>query len=248
MSRCRTRRSTSPMETSPSTSEPRSLPATTSRPRSLPRSVATSTSRRAERRASTRSSSASGPARVGRSASSASSSASGSTHDVQPRRDLPGLPWPDGQVRPPRRTQRRLHDGRRRGQAGRLARLPRHRQHQLRVSTPGESTLEVIESLDELRERIPPQLFDMVAGSAQRAAGRGPRHLILGRSARVRREVRHDRHRRPGRRSAPPGCASRTASRSSSTASTSTSPKAPCSRCSARTAPARRRRSTSCRR
>ena len=37
-------------------------------------------------------------------------------------------------------------------------------------STPGESTLEVIETLDELRERIPPQLFDMVAGSAQRPA------------------------------------------------------------------------------
>ena len=35
-------------------------------------------------------------------------------------------------------------------------------------STPGESTLDVIESLEELRERIPPQLFDMVAGSAQR--------------------------------------------------------------------------------
>ena len=35
-------------------------------------------------------------------------------------------------------------------------------------STPGESTLDVIESLDKLRERIPPQLFDMVAGSAQR--------------------------------------------------------------------------------
>ena len=37
-------------------------------------------------------------------------------------------------------------------------------------STPGESTLDVIESLDELRERIPPQLFDMVASSAQRPA------------------------------------------------------------------------------
>ena len=34
-------------------------------------------------------------------------------------------------------------------------------------STPGESTLEVVESLEELRERIPPQLYDMVAGSAQ---------------------------------------------------------------------------------
>ena len=37
-------------------------------------------------------------------------------------------------------------------------------------SSPGESTLEVVESLDELRDRIPPQLFDMVAGPAQRPA------------------------------------------------------------------------------
>ena len=35
-------------------------------------------------------------------------------------------------------------------------------------STPAESTLEVVESLDELRARIPPQLYEMVAGSAQR--------------------------------------------------------------------------------
>jgi EXLDI family protein len=34
-------------------------------------------------------------------------------------------------------------------------------------STPGGSTLDVVETLDELRERIPPQLFDMVAGSAE---------------------------------------------------------------------------------
>ena len=34
-------------------------------------------------------------------------------------------------------------------------------------STPGESTLEVVETVEELRERIPPQLYDMVAGSAQ---------------------------------------------------------------------------------
>jgi EXLDI family protein len=34
-------------------------------------------------------------------------------------------------------------------------------------STPGESTLEVVGTVDELRERIPPQLYDMVAGSAQ---------------------------------------------------------------------------------
>ena len=32
---------------------------------------------------------------------------------------------------------------------------------------PGESTLEVVESLEELRERIPPQLYDMVEGFAQ---------------------------------------------------------------------------------
>jgi EXLDI family protein len=37
-------------------------------------------------------------------------------------------------------------------------------------STPGESTLDVVESLDELRQRIPPQLYDMVAGSAQKPA------------------------------------------------------------------------------
>ena len=37
-------------------------------------------------------------------------------------------------------------------------------------STPGESTLQVVATLDELRERIPPQLFDMVAGPAQHAA------------------------------------------------------------------------------
>jgi EXLDI family protein len=34
-------------------------------------------------------------------------------------------------------------------------------------NSPGESTLEVVGSLEELRERIPPQLYDMVAGSAQ---------------------------------------------------------------------------------
>jgi len=37
-------------------------------------------------------------------------------------------------------------------------------------TTPAESTLEVVESLDELRERIPQQLYDMVAGSAQQPA------------------------------------------------------------------------------
>lgn len=33
--------------------------------------------------------------------------------------------------------------------------------------SPGESTLDVIETIDELRERIPPQLFELVAGSAK---------------------------------------------------------------------------------
>ena len=32
---------------------------------------------------------------------------------------------------------------------------------------PGESTLEVVESLDELRVRIPQQMFDRIAGSAR---------------------------------------------------------------------------------
>lgn len=36
-------------------------------------------------------------------------------------------------------------------------------------TSPGESTLEVVASLDELRARIPSQLYDMVAGSAQHA-------------------------------------------------------------------------------
>jgi len=34
-------------------------------------------------------------------------------------------------------------------------------------ATPAESTLDVVESLEELRERIPAQLYDMVSGSAQ---------------------------------------------------------------------------------
>ena len=34
-------------------------------------------------------------------------------------------------------------------------------------SAPAESTLEVVATLDELRERIPSQLYDMVAGSAR---------------------------------------------------------------------------------
>lgn len=37
-------------------------------------------------------------------------------------------------------------------------------------TTPAESTLEVVESLDDLRERIPPQLYDSVAASARQPA------------------------------------------------------------------------------
>jgi EXLDI family protein len=37
-------------------------------------------------------------------------------------------------------------------------------------NSPGESTLEVFATLDELRPRIPPQLYDIVAGPAQRPA------------------------------------------------------------------------------
>jgi len=34
-------------------------------------------------------------------------------------------------------------------------------------TTPGESTIEVVESIEELRARIPQQLYDMVVGSAK---------------------------------------------------------------------------------
>ena len=37
-------------------------------------------------------------------------------------------------------------------------------------NSPGESTLEVVATLEELRERIPPQLYDMVAGPARQPA------------------------------------------------------------------------------
>ena len=113
MSRCRTRRSMSPMETSPSTSGPRRLPETTSRLRSLPRSVATSTSRRAGETGFDEIIVRVGPGKgrkvrfvgilLGEWLNTSSSS----------RRNLPRLPRPDGQVRPPHRTQPRLHGGRR---------------------------------------------------------------------------------------------------------------------------------------
>ena len=36
--------------------------------------------------------------------------------------------------------------------------------------TAGESTLEVVDSLEELRDKIPPELYDMVAGMAEQSA------------------------------------------------------------------------------
>ena len=109
-----------------------------------------------------------------------------------------------------------------------------------RASRPSRSSRPV----DELREKIPPELYDMVAGRGQAAGGRGPRHLGLAGSG------RSDMTADPGPARDPrcAGCASRTASTSSSTASTSRSRRGRSSRCSARTAPARRRWSTSCRR
>ena len=35
-------------------------------------------------------------------------------------------------------------------------------------NTPAESTLEVVDSLDALRDKVPPQLYDMVACSPRR--------------------------------------------------------------------------------
>ena len=180
MLRCRTRRSTSPMETSPSTSGRRSSPATTSRPRSLPRSAVSSTSRRAGEEGFDEIIVRVGP---------------GKGRKVRFAGVLLGE-WVDTSLS--RVETFRVYRGRtgkfvvhiergpdftmvdERGQAGRLARLPRHRRNVSYGTTPGESTLEVVESLDELRERIPPQLYDMVAGSAQQPRRRGPRHLSVG--------------------------------------------------------------------
>ena len=89
-------------------------------------------------------------------------------HDVQSRRDIPRLPWPDGQVRPPRRAERRNPRWSTPKASRPAGAATSASATSATGSTPGESTLDVIESLDELRERIPPQLFDMVAGSAQR--------------------------------------------------------------------------------
>ena len=37
-------------------------------------------------------------------------------------------------------------------------------------AAPKESTLEVVETLDEVREKVPPELYDMVSRTARSAA------------------------------------------------------------------------------
>ena len=63
-----------------------------------------------------------------------------------------------------------LHGGRCRGQAGRLARLSRDREHQLRELRPENRPSTSSRAVEDLREADPPQLYDMVAGPAQQPA------------------------------------------------------------------------------
>ena len=250
MHRCRTRRSTSPTETSPSTSAPRSSPEAISRLRSRPRSDATSTSRRAAR---------------------------GLRRDHRPGRDRHGPQGPlhrrpPGRVGQLRRRSRVEHFRVYRGRTGKYV-LHVERSADCRWSTPkgkpagwrgylgiGDISYGSVAGGGDPRGRR-----DRSRSSATRsrpssttwsprspAAGRrGPRHLSARAPCLVgpRDGASDDRHATPARRDPRrAGCASRTASRSSSTASTSRSPRAPSSPCSDRTAPARRRPSTSSRR
>ena len=129
---CRTRPSMSPMETSPCTSAPRSSQEATF-PRRSPRPfVGSSTRPKAFPRAMRRSPSGSASVVAERSASPAV--LVGEFYDTIEKRfeHYQRLPRPDEQVRPPRRADGSGLDGRRGGQAGRLARLPGHRQRPLR--------------------------------------------------------------------------------------------------------------------
>jgi EXLDI family protein len=83
-------------------------------------------------------------------------------------RAIPRLAWPDRQVRPAHRTAARLLAARRRGQAGRwLERaglgigVAKYR------GTPKEQILEVLDSLEQLRDKVPPELYDIVARDAR---------------------------------------------------------------------------------
>ena len=176
MPTCRTRRSTSPMGTCRSTSARRSSPATTSPPRSPRRSVATSTSRRASARASTRSSSESG---------------SGKGRKVRFTGVLLGE-WVDTidsrverfRVYRGRTGKFVLHVERSADftmvdagrQAGRLARLSRHRQRQLRQQRRR------VDPRGRRDARRAPRAHPATAlrhgrRRARAAGGRGPRHL-----------------------------------------------------------------------
>ena len=114
-------------------------------------------------------------------------------------------------------------------------------------NSPGESTLEVVATLEELRATHPATALRHGRRAGPATRGGGARHLTRRRGA-VAGEVRHDTRTRPDRDPRDRACASRSARRSSSTASTSRSPRAPSSPCSDRTAPARRPWSGSCRR
>ena len=167
MQTCRTRPSTSQTATSPSTSARRSLPAATSRRPSSPPCAAMSTFRKAAARVSTRSSFALDLGKGRKVRFVGILLGEWVTLDSSRVRHLPRLPQPNRQVRPPRRAQRRLHDGQRRRQAGRLARLPGHRQRQLRiVARRLDDRDHQLPSMSCARS-IPPQLYEMVAFTAE---------------------------------------------------------------------------------
>ncbi len=181
MCRCRTRRSTSPMETSPSTSGPRSSPATTSRPRSPRPSAATSTSRRAGEKGSTRSSFRCARAELGRKVRFSGvllgewvSSYRGRYETFRVYRSRTGkFVLHVERSRPSTRWST--------ARASRPAGADTWaRQRQLRQQAAPNRPSRSSTTLEELREKIPPQLYDMVAASAELASRRGPRHLTRG--------------------------------------------------------------------
>ena len=176
---CRTRPSMSPMATSSSTSGPRSSPAATSPRRSPARSSATSTSRRASARASTTSSSASASAPAARSGSPASWSASGST--AATKRAEHYRVWRGRTGKYVLHVERQPEwwavdsEGKPAGWRGHLG------IGDVRYgAAPKESTLEVLATLDELRDKVPPELFDMVVARRAPADRGGARHLSRG--------------------------------------------------------------------
>ena len=188
---CRTRRSTSPRETSRSINRRRNSPEATSRRRSPMPSDGSSTSRRLDARASTRSWSASGPV-----------PAEGPVHRrpsrdlgellVEPLRALPRLSQPERQVRRPHRAHPRVEDARRGGQACRLAWPPRARQRQLRQQAGRGDPRRRRDARGAPRQGPARALRD--GRPVRPAAGRrGSRHLTRRRSSRVRRSaVRRD--------------------------------------------------------